>query len=92
MTPTPHEDRRAELLHLVDAAQRVAGVVAARDRGDRDDAAHLLSTLQEDGMLGQGALLLTDMLLRLHQERTGESLQITLQQLSVQLEASLRAA
>lgn len=53
MTEGPH-DRRAELLELVDAAQRVAGVIAARDRGDRDDAAQLLSTLHADGRLGQG--------------------------------------
>ncbi|MBT0773962.1 hypothetical protein KIH74_33770 [Kineosporia sp. J2-2] len=91
MTPGPH-DHRAQLLELVDAAQRVAGVIAARDRGDKADAAQLLGTLQADGMLGQGALLLADMLFQLHRERTGDDVQTTLRQLCLQLEASVRAA
>ncbi len=91
MTDLP-QDRQAELLELVDAAQRVAGVIAARARGDKADAAALLGSLQEDGMLGQGALLLTDMLLQLHRADTGRDVQTTLQELSVQLEASIRSA
>lgn len=55
MTPEPPvpPGRRDELLELVDAAQRVAGLIAARDRGDRNDAAQLLASLQADGTLGQ---------------------------------------
>ncbi|GAA3600773.1 hypothetical protein GCM10022223_15520 [Kineosporia mesophila] len=84
--------RRAELLELVDAAQRVAGVIAARDRGDKDGAAQLLASLTDDGLLAQGALLLTDMLLQVHRVSTGDDVQTTLQQLSLQLEASVREA
>ncbi len=88
----PSPDRRAELLELVDAAQRVAGAIAARDRGDQDGAAQLLASLTDDGLLGQGALLLTDMLLQVHRSRTGDDIQTTLQDLTLRLEASVRAA
>jgi len=81
--------RRAELTPLVAAAQRVAGIVAARGRGDLDGARALLTSFDDDSELAGGALLVAELSLGLLHRETGESLDDCVQDLCVQLEAAL---
>lgn len=61
--PTPAEgpDRAAEaaqLCGLVEAAQRAAGVIAARQRGDADGVARLMDSFGNAQVMSGGFLLL----------------------------------
>lgn len=86
------DDRRSEMLALIDSAQRAAGVLAARHRGDRAGAVELIDSFTDQGSLAQGSLLLSELLLQLYAADTGREVTETLQQLSVRLEHSVRAA
>lgn len=81
--------RRAELTPVVDAAQRVAGIVAARGRGDADGARQLLGTFNDERELAGGALLVAELSLGLLQRETGESLDQCVSDLCLQMEAAL---
>ncbi|MFT4010687.1 MAG: hypothetical protein QM655_11675 [Nocardioidaceae bacterium] len=82
-------DRRAALSPVVDAAQRVAGIVAARGRGDANGARELLLSFDDERELATGALLVAELSLGLLQRETGEPLESCVRDLCLQLEASL---
>lgn len=75
----------SEIAPLVDAAQRVAGVVAARGRGDLEGARSLMGSFDDLGDLSGGALLVAELALGLLAEATGESLDHCVGDLSLRL-------
>lgn len=80
---------REDLAPVAEAAQRVAGVVAARGRGDLDGARTLMANLAGDQETAAGAVLVTELALGMLQRQTGESVETCVQQLAVELEAAL---
>jgi hypothetical protein len=89
VTGSPSVEPEGELLDIVESAQRVAGVLAARRRGDARDAAELLASFESPMALAEGALLLADLCLDLYRVRTGESTDDCVRDLCLQLEAAL---
>lgn len=85
------DDRRAELMRIVDSAQRSAGVLAARERGDREGAGELLGTFEDDRTLAEGTLLLAELAVRLCVQATGQSVQDCLQELCLDMELAVRS-
>ena len=83
--------KSGDLLPVVSAAQRVAGLVAARGRGDRDGARELLRGLSEDD-LQAGALLVADLSLNLLQRETGDTLDETVARLCIEIEHAVHEA
>ena len=79
-----------ELDDVVDAAQRVAGVVAARDRGDADGARALLASFEDHAELATGALLVAELSLGLLSRSTGEPVGDCVATLSLELVAMPR--
>ncbi|MCZ2849851.1 hypothetical protein [Modestobacter sp. VKM Ac-2978] len=90
--PRPSGAPPAQLVQLGDAAQRVAGVLAARSRGDAEGAAALLQTFPDEGALAGGAMLLADLVLGVHASETGRSKAECVQDLAVQIEHATGAA
>lgn len=86
--PTEHE-RRSE---VADAAQRVAGVLAARHRADATGVRTLLGTFPDDGALAGGSLLLADLALRLVCEQSGETMEQCVRRLTARLGAAVASA
>ena len=84
-------DRREELTPLVSAAQRVAGVVAARGRGDFDGARELMLSFDSERELASGALLVAEISLGMLRRETGEPLDDCVHDLCLHLEAGLDA-
>lgn len=82
--------QREDLLPVVSAAQRVAGLVAARGRGDREDARALLRSLSQED-LAAGALLVADLSLNLLQRESGDTLDQTVARLCVEIEQAVNA-
>lgn len=82
-------NRRTELLRVVDAAQRSAGVLAARDRRDRQGAAALLSTFEDQELLASGSLLLAELAVQQCGAATGRTSQECLQELCLNMEQAL---
>jgi hypothetical protein len=74
---------------LGDAAQRVAGLLAAQHRGDTAGTAELLRSFPDEGALAGGALLLADLLLGLYAEQTGQDRTTCTQELVVQIERAI---
>lgn len=74
-----------ELSDLAEAAQRVAGILAARHRGDPDGVAALMGTFPNDRALAGGSLLLAQLLLGLYREHTGQSVEQCVQELNTTL-------
>jgi hypothetical protein len=70
---------------VVDAAQRVAGTVAARGRGDIEGARALLSSFEDHAELSGGALLVAELALGLLSEATGEDLDSCVEGLNLRL-------
>lgn len=89
MSAVPAE-RRAELLALVESAQRAAGILAARHRGDAAGTADLLGSM-DDRSLASGSLLLAELAIGLYRSQTGQSIDACLSELCVQLEAAVGA-
>lgn len=85
-------DRRAELAPVVTAAQRVAGLVAARGRGDADGARQLMGSFDSERELAGGALLVAELSLGLLQKQTGESLDQCVRDLCIHMESALGQA
>ncbi|WP_232679226.1 hypothetical protein [Nocardioides sp. R-C-SC26] len=81
--------RAAELAPVVEAAQRVAGALAARGRGDHAGAREMLASFDEPTELAGGALLVAELTLALLSTSTGESLDECVRDLCVTLERSL---
>ncbi|SDS08007.1 hypothetical protein [Actinopolymorpha singaporensis] len=90
MTGTPGpRDRPAgnpDLAGLVDAAQRAAGVLAARHRHDPEGVAALMNTFPNDRALAGGSLLLAEIALGLYRQQTGQSMDECVHELATQLE------
>ena len=84
------DERREELSPVVSAAQRVAGIVAARGRGDADGARALMRTFTDEAELAGGALLVAELSLGLLHRETGESLEDCVKDLCVEMESALR--
>lgn len=78
---------REQLGDVADSAQRVAGVLAARHRGDPEGVHALLETFVDDRALAGGSLLLADLALRLVCEQSGESIEQCVQRLTARLGA-----
>lgn len=78
-------DHAAETADLADAAQRVAGILAARHRGDPDGVAALMGTFPNDRALAGGSLLLAQLLLRLYGEQTHQTVDQCVQELNTSL-------
>ena len=81
------DDGSAALERLIDSAQRAAGLLAARHRGDPDGAAALMGSFAADAELAGGALL-ADVAVRLLREHTGESAEACLASVSLSLAGS----
>ncbi|MCA1674705.1 MAG: hypothetical protein LC799_21765 [Actinobacteria bacterium] len=79
-------DRPQQLRGMLDAAQRAAGLLAARHRGDADGVRTLMASFHDEAALAGGALLLADMALGMLRERSGQSMDECVQHLSVRLE------
>lgn len=79
------EEPSAALERLIDSAQRAAGVLAARHRGDPTGAAALMGSFSADAELAGGALLLADVAVRLLRQHTGESAEDCLAAVSLSL-------
>ena len=58
--PTTERQARANFRITADAAQRIAGVIAARSRGDLDGAEKLLASM-DDHTRAAGSLFLADL-------------------------------
>ena len=84
------EGRRRELLHVVDSAQRAAGMLVARHRGDMKDAMDLMQSFDNDRDLVSGALLLAELTLGLYSQETGRDLEACVRELNLHMEASFR--
>jgi hypothetical protein len=82
----------ADVGAVVDATQRLAGVLAAWHRGDADGAAALMNSFADDRALAGGALLLADLALRLYSDQSGQSMQDCVQELSAHLDLARRAS
>ncbi|QKE85549.1 hypothetical protein [Arthrobacter sp. NEB 688] len=87
---TDATDRRTELLRVVDAAQRSAGVLAARERGDRDGAGTLLASFEDHELLASGSLLLAELAVHQSAAATGRTPQECLHELCLDMEGALR--
>ena len=87
----PAAAHRRELLHVVDSAQRAAGMLAARHRGDVEDALDLMSSFTDDHDLASGALLLAELTLGLYSTETGRDMDTCVRELSLQMESSFGA-
>ncbi len=74
---------------MIDAAQRAAGVLLARHRGEREDAAALMATFADEGELASGALLLADLALGLYAQAAERDIDGCVQELSLQLEQAV---
>ncbi|HEY1134247.1 MAG TPA: hypothetical protein VGE77_06690 [Nocardioides sp.] len=72
---------------LLGSAQQVAGLVAARGRGDVDGARSLVRALVRDGDLAGGSLLVAELALGLLAQETGESLDGVVGRLNLELMA-----
>lgn len=83
------EKRLAELQAMVEAAQRVAGVLAARERGDTGDAADLLASFEDRDELAGGAMLLAQLSIGLRAQSADQSFEGSARDLCLQMEASL---
>lgn len=83
------ESRRDELSPVVSAAQRVAGIVAARGRGDTDGARALMGTFADEAELAGGALLVAELSLGLLHRQSGESLEECVRDLCLEMETVL---
>ncbi len=82
-------ERREQLAPVVDAAQRVAGIVAARGRGDDVGARELLTSFGDEGELAGGALLVAELSLGMLHRESGESLDDCVRELCLHLESTL---
>jgi hypothetical protein len=76
---------RSDTQDVADAATRVAGVVAARGRGDIEGARELLATFDTHEELASGALLVAELALGTLSRSTGESLDSCVSDLSLTL-------
>ena len=77
---------------MVDAAQRAAGVLAARHRGDREGAAALMASFEDATTLAGGSLLVAELALGMYQRETGRDMDTCVRTLCVQMESTVSQA
>ena len=87
----PTAARRRELLQVVDSAQRAAGMLAARHRGDTEDATALMQSFRDDHDLASGSLLLAELTLGLYSRETGRGVDDCVRELNLQMESTFGA-
>lgn len=81
--------RREELAPVVQAAQRVAGLAAARGRGDVAGARELMASFTSETELAGGALLVTELSLQQLARERDQPLEECVRQLCVDMESAL---
>ncbi|MEU9506818.1 superoxide dismutase [Micromonospora sp. NPDC048170] len=69
------------------AAQRAAGVIAARHRGDLDGAEQLLAMFPDDATRARGFMFLAELALNLVRTQTGQSMEDLAQELALHIAA-----
>ncbi|MEH0972373.1 superoxide dismutase [Micromonospora sp. CPCC 205546] len=69
------------------AAQRAAGVIAARHRGDLDGAERLLAMFPDEAARSRGFMFLAELALSLVGTRTGQSMEDVAQELALHIAA-----
>ena len=74
----------------MDSAQRAAGMLLARHRGDIEDARDLLQSFGNDRDLTSGALLLAELTLGLYSQETGRDLETCVRDLNLNMESAFR--
>ncbi|WP_370247448.1 hypothetical protein [Nocardioides sp.] len=82
---------RHDLAPVVASAQRVAGLLAARHRGDAEGARQLMDGFDGEQDLARGALLVAELSLGLLQRESGQSLDQCVHDLCLHLEQALTA-
>lgn len=80
-----------ELRALADAAQRAAGVLAAKHRGDSEGVAGLMASFQSEAAMAGGFLLLAELSLGLYREQAHLSMDECIQDLCLHLGAAVEA-
>ncbi|MFY1631812.1 superoxide dismutase [Solwaraspora sp. WMMB335] len=70
------------------AAQRAAGFIGARHRGDHDGAAALLAEFPDEATRTSGFCLLAELALALVRAQTGQRMEDLVQELSLHLAAA----
>ncbi|GAA0917649.1 superoxide dismutase [Virgisporangium aurantiacum] len=70
------------------AAQRAAGVIAARHRGDLDGAEALLASFPDDAARARGFCLLAELALALVRAQTGQTMDDLVRELSLHMAAA----
>jgi hypothetical protein len=81
--------RRTDLAPVVEAAQKVAGVLAARSRGDHAGARSLMDSFDDPQQLAGGALLVAELSLGMLRQETGEPVEACVRELCLNLERAL---
>ncbi|MFI5934193.1 superoxide dismutase [Actinoplanes sp. NPDC051494] len=81
MPPDPHA------LNAFQDAQRAAGAIAAKHRGDLDGAQALLASFPDEASRTRGFQLLAELALTILRAQTGESMDDLVQQLSLHIAA-----
>ncbi|MCX4389580.1 superoxide dismutase [Micromonospora peucetia] len=69
------------------AAQRAAGVIAAKHRGDLDGAEQLLAMFPDDATRTRGFMFLAELALNLVRTQTGQSMEDLAQELALHIAA-----
>lgn len=69
-------------------AQRAAGVIAAKHRGDLDGAEALLAAFPDDAARARGFCLLAELALAIVRAQTGQSMDELVQELSLHIAAA----
>ncbi|MGW4291670.1 superoxide dismutase [Micromonospora chersina] len=70
------------------AAQRAAGVIAAKHRGDLDGAEQLLATFPDEATRTRGFMLLAQLALTLISTQTGQTMDDLVQELTLHIAAA----
>ncbi|WJK36163.1 superoxide dismutase [Solwaraspora sp. WMMA2065] len=83
------DDSRVSTESAFVAAQRAAGFIAARQRGDHDGAAVLLAEFPDEAARTRGFCVLAELALALVRAQTGQSMDDLVQELSLQMAAML---
>lgn len=76
-----------QLRGFVEAAQRAAGVIGARHRGDAEGVAALLDSFASEQAKAGGFLLLAELSLQMYREQAGQSMDACVQELCLHLDA-----
>lgn len=72
---------------MADAAQRAAGLLAARSRGDHEGASALVASFEDAMTFAGGSLLLAELLLGMYERESGANREESLRDVIATLEA-----